>query len=127
MATRYKEQKSYHSVKIEYFDKRRVSKSLDKFVKDLSQKNPEIEKIIVFGSFVRDECVPGSDIDLLIVLNKSNKDFLGRIPKYMPVKFPIGIDVFPYTSEEIKKMLDEGNFFLKKAFNEGKAIFNRSK
>lgn len=120
-------QRSSHSVKIKYFDKRRVSKSLNQFVKDLSQKNPEIEKIVVFGSFVRDECVPGSDIDLLIVLSKSNKDFLKRVPKYMPMKFPVGIDVFPYTNGEIKKMLNEGNFFLKRAFTEGKEIFNRGK
>lgn len=84
-----------------------------------------MEEIIVFGSFVRDECVPGSDIDLLIVLSKSNKDFLKRIPKYMPMKFPVGIDVFPYTNGEIKKMLDEGNFFLKRVFKEGKTIFKK--
>jgi len=110
------------SVKISYFDKKAVWDSLKKFTGQLKKKHPEIERIIVFGSLVRDDCVPGSDVDLLIVLNKSDKPFLERITDYMPSKFPVGVDVFPYTSQELKTMIKEGNFFLKTALEQGRSL-----
>lgn len=113
------QRKSSHFVKIRYFDKGRIWEALKRLSEQLSKKNPEIEKILVFGSFVRGQCGPGSDVDLLIILKSSDKPFLERITRYLPSKFPVGVDVFPYTREEIKKMLKENNFFLKKAMKEG--------
>jgi predicted nucleotidyltransferase len=106
-------------VKITYFDKEAVSEALSEFLKELEKRSPEIKRIILFGSFARGECVPGSDIDLLIVLRESNIPFLERIPKYMPSHFPVGVDVFPYTEGELREMLNSGNFFVKRALEEG--------
>jgi len=109
-------------VKINYFDQETVKKSLRNYVQTLYKKHSSIEKVIVFGSFIRGESVPGSDIDLLIILKKSKTPFSKRISQYMPSNFPIGMDVFPYTKREIEKMLNEGNLFLKRALEEGKEI-----
>jgi len=109
-------------VKISYFDKKTVWDSLKKFTGELKKKHPEIERIILFGSLIRDDCVPGSDVDLLIVLGKSDKPFLERITDYMPSKFPVGVDVFPYTRQELKTMLKEGNFFIKAALEQGRSL-----
>lgn len=110
-------------VKITYFDKQAVSQALSKFLNELERKNPEVKRIILFGSFARGECVPGSDIDLLIVLRESNIPFLKRIPKYMPSHFPVGVDVFPYTEGELKEMFRSGNFFIKRVLEEGIEVF----
>jgi len=110
------------SVKISYFDKEAVWNSLRRFTGQLKKKHPEIERIILFGSLVRDDCVPGSDVDLLIVLSKSDKPFLERITEYMPSKFPVGVDVFPYTRQELKTMIEEGNFFIKAALEQGRSL-----
>ena len=109
-------------VKISYFNRDEVDKALKSYIQRLYDENPDIEKIVVFGSFVRDECVPGSDIDLLIILKRSELPFLNRIPLYIPSYFPVGVDVFPYTKDEIKIMLGEGNFFIKTALEEGKEV-----
>ena len=116
------QRKSSPSVKISYFDKKTVWDSLKKFTEQLKKKHPEIEKIILFGSLVRDDCVPGSDVDLPIVLGKSDKAFLERITEYMPSKFPVGVDVFPYTRQELKNMIKEGNFFIKTALEQGRSL-----
>ncbi|MDI6841081.1 MAG: nucleotidyltransferase domain-containing protein [bacterium] len=113
-------------VKIRYFDKEKVWQALKKFAVGLINKDCRIEKVIVFGSIVRGQCVPGSDVDLLIILDDSGKPFLKRIPDYMPLSFPVGIDVFPYTKEEIKTMVKDNNFFLKKAMEEGIVLCERS-
>ncbi len=110
------------SVRINYFNKEAVEKALNEYIKGLRERHPEIIKVILFGSFVRGESVPGSDIDLLIILQESKKSFLDRIPYYLPSHFPVGVDIFPYTEKEIEKMKAEGNFFIRKALEEGKEI-----
>ncbi len=62
--------------------------------------------------------MPGSDIDLLLILNASEETFLKRIPRFLPSRFPVRVDVFPYTEEEVEKMKGEGNFFIRRALEE---------
>jgi len=114
--------KSSPFVKISYFDETAVRKALKLFLAELEEKHPEVEKVLVFGSFVKGECVPGSDIDLLLILKESPVPLLERLPRYMPSSFPITVDVFPYTREELAKMRADGNTFIKRALAEGKLL-----
>jgi len=111
-----------NSVEIEYFPSRQVWEELREFVSTLRQQHPEIERVLVFGSLVRGDCVPGSDVDLLVVLQESSVPFLERIPHYTPSNFPVGVDVFPYTREELERMLSQGNTFIQEALAEGKEV-----
>ncbi len=43
--------------------------------------------------------------------------------KYMPDKFPVSVDVFPYTETELEAMVEGGNFFLRQALKEGIYLF----
>jgi len=46
-----------------------------------------------------------SDADILLILEKSDKKrFFERISDYLDVDFPIPVELFPYTEEEIKKV-----------------------
>ena len=85
------------NVRIRYFDERLVEESLRRYLKEIEEKHPEVKRVLLFGSFVRDECVPGSDIDLLLILSASEETFMERIPRFLPSRFPVGMDVFPYT------------------------------
>lgn len=117
--------RSFNSVRIKYLDKPGIMKAIGSLVEELSQKHPEIERISLFGSFARDEAVPGSDVDILIVLTDSHLPFRDRIGKYMPSSFPVGIDVFPYTRSEMETMLGQGNHFLKSAQQDSILLFAR--
>ena len=64
--------KSSHSVRIRYLDKPAITEAISHLVEELSQKHPEVEKIYLFGSFARGEAVPGSDVDILVVLTDSD-------------------------------------------------------
>lgn len=114
--------KSSPFVKISYFDEKAVWKALKLFLAELEGKHPEIEKVLIFGSFIKGQCVPGSDVDLLLILTESAVPLLERIPRYMPSAFPVSVDVFPYTKAEVAGMLREGNPFIKRALEEGKVI-----
>lgn len=115
----------YGSVKVTYFEKEKVWEALKELAANLERSHPEIRSAIVFGSLVHDRAVPGSDVDVLLVLDHSDLPFLDRPAKYRPEGFPVPVDVFAYTREEVERMLGEGNFFLKRALREGQTLFER--
>lgn len=80
---------------------------------------------MVFGSFARGDAVPSSDVDLLLVLDRSELSFLDRIPICMPSRFRVGVDGFPYTRGELEDMLAEGNSFVASALEEGMELYRR--
>ncbi len=83
-------------------------------------------RVILFGSLVRGTAVPGSDVDLLLVLTASDRSFVDRIPAFLPSHFPVGVDIFPYTRAELERMKAEGNSFVLAALRDGIAVFRRS-
>ncbi len=126
MPGRQQDWQSSTSVKIFYFPKKAVWSALRSLSADMAREFAEIERIVVFGSLARDEAVPGSDVDLLIVLKESPLPLLERIPRYMPTRFPVGVDVLPYTNHEMEGKLKEGDFFVKRALKEGIELFRKS-
>ena len=87
---------SWNSVRVFSLDIPEIQRALEKFVAELARR-PEVLKIILFGSMVNDRCAPGSDVDILVVISESDKPFRNRVPDYLPRRFPVGLDVFPYT------------------------------
>jgi predicted nucleotidyltransferase len=114
------------TVSVTWFDKDAVWRAVEAHASALAVRFPEIEEIRVFGSLVKGTAVPGSDVDLLIVLGESDRPFLDRIPAYLPGAFPCGLDVFPYTRAEIERMANDRNSLIGAALGEGRTIFKRS-
>jgi nucleotidyltransferase-like protein len=54
-----------------------------------------------FGSFVEDNWASGSDLDVFVVRKESRRPVRDRVPDLLPGAFPAGVDLFPYTREEI--------------------------
>lgn len=113
------------TVRVTYFDRDRVEAALAEHVRRLTARHAEIEEIVLFGSLVTGTPVPGSDVDLLIILTDSDRRFLDRIPTFLPSGFPTGVDVFPYTRAELERMKAEGNQFVLRALREGRTLFRR--
>jgi len=101
-----------------FADKNKVLRGLKDYAKKLKQNRPEIEKVGLFGSYATDTFGPASDVDLLIILRKSSKHFLDRIPDYLPEELCVSCDVFPYTNNEIEKMKREHSLWLRHILKE---------
>ena len=99
--------KSSNFVKVVFADKKKVLRQLKDYAKKLKRTSPEVEKVGLFGSYATEAFGPASDVDLLIILRKSSKRFLDRIPDYIPDNLSVSCDVFPYTNGEIEKMKQE--------------------
>jgi uncharacterized protein len=113
------------TVSVTWFDEQAVWRALEAHATALAARHPELEEILVFGSLVKGTAVPGSDVDLLIILTASDRSFLDRMPAFLPGAFPCGVDVFPYTRAEVDRMTGEGNGFIVGALREGRTIFRR--
>jgi predicted nucleotidyltransferase len=114
------------TVSVTWFDRDAVWRAVEAHARALASRHPEIEEIRIFGSLVSGTPVPGSDVDLLIVLSDSDQLFLDRIPLYLPGAFPCGVDVFPYTRAEVGRMTSEGNGLIRAALRDGLTIFRRA-
>ena len=110
--------KSLNSVKVVFADKANVLRQLKDYAKRIKRTYSEVERVGFFGSYANDTYGPASDVDLLIILRKSSKRFLDRIPDFIPENLSVGCDVFPYTSEEVEKMKQDGNHWIRHVLGE---------
>jgi predicted nucleotidyltransferase len=60
-----------------------------------------------FGSWVTGGWSPGSDVDLCIVVDRSDRPVRERAVDYLPRVFPVGIDLFVYTEDELERLRAE--------------------
>lgn len=106
------------SVKVFFADKTNVLRQLKDYARRIKQTHPEVERVGYFGSYANDTYGPASDVDLLIILRRSDKRFLDRIPDYIPENMPVSCDVFPYTVEEIDNMKQQNNPWIRHILGE---------
>ena len=88
------------SVVIKLNNQEQVAQAVSAYVTWLRAEHPEVERVIWFGSRVNGLPTPGSDVDMCIIIKSSNKSRRDRIPDYLPVGFPVGVDLFIYTVAE---------------------------
>jgi predicted nucleotidyltransferase len=114
-------ERSLGSVKTFWLDKDFIRQQLGMAV-DALKGDENVLKIVLFGSFALDRAVPGSDLDILIVLQLDSRRFIDRIPEYLDAfsEIGIGVDVFPYTVKELD------NPVARNALENGKVLFERT-
>ncbi len=89
------------TVVVKSVDEHAVRRAMDRWAEDLLASHPEIEEIVVFGSFAEGTWAPGSDLDVLIRLSSSARPVRERIPELLPAHFPVPLDLFPFTGDEL--------------------------
>ena len=92
---------SLRGVIVKSIDEAAVRRAMDAWAERLFAARPEVEEIVVFGSFAEGNWAPGSDLDVFIVLGHSPMPIRDRVPDLLPGAFPVGVDIFPFTREEM--------------------------
>jgi predicted nucleotidyltransferase len=94
----------------------------DRFMAGLvEQYRPE--RVVLFGSYARREERPGSDVDLLVVLNHEGKNpyLAADIHTDLRPNFPM--DLLVRKPQEIEERLDLGDRFIRDILKEGIVIY----
>ncbi len=112
--------KLYDSVRVSYLKGSEILSQLRQAAKALKQ-NPNVQKVYLFGSFVRGDYRPGSDADISIVLKQDRRRIIDRIPEYLDyfAGVSVPVDIFPYTSDEVEKMKASNNSLWREIFISG--------
>ncbi len=93
----------------------------DQIVAALRPYRPQ--KIILFGSWARNEADSESDLDLILIKDTSAR-FLDRLREAYALLTDFGaIDLLVYTPQEVTQMLAGGNAFLEDALTEGIVLY----
>jgi predicted nucleotidyltransferase len=99
-----------------------LESSLEKIILQLSE-NPEILKVISFGSYADGRRDLFTDLDLIIIM-ETEKDFLHRTAEmYQLLHSDVDMDLLVYTPNEFQKMR-EGSF-LRYALKNGQVIYEK--
>ena len=93
-----------NSVRVISANKTEVARAVEAYAARIRQTNPEITNIIWFGSWINGIPTPGSDVDLCIVVSDSTKPRHERGVDYLPLGFPVGIDIHVYTIAEFEAL-----------------------
>lgn len=87
-------------------------------------------KIILFGSYSRGDADPDSDIDLLVIEDRSFSENKKRWDEIIRIRHAISSikhpkDILVYSIEEIEKWKQSLNHIISRCINEGKVIYER--
>ena len=66
----------------------------------LRAERQDVVRIIWFGSWTTGLPGAGSDVDLCVVVSHSDLPRRQRVPDFLPVGFPVGVDLVVYTESE---------------------------
>ena len=97
-------ERSSTSAHVRYADPEAIRRAVTTYAQDLRAGHSEIRSIRWFGSWVNNSASVGSDVDLCIVIERSEKARRDRLPEYLPLSFPVGIDLFVFTEEELAQL-----------------------
>jgi predicted nucleotidyltransferase len=92
------------SVVVKSINRPAIVEAVEAYIALLRRQNPEIIRVIWFGSWINGLPTPGSDVDVCLILSASPKPFRERQADYLPVGFPVGLDLFAYTQAEFEQL-----------------------
>jgi predicted nucleotidyltransferase len=94
---------SYGSVTVFWLNRKAALEAVRVAAGKLIGADPNVTKVVLFGSLARGTATAGSDADILIVLRDSDEPILGRTRHFADTFRDVGlpVELFVYTENEI--------------------------
>jgi predicted nucleotidyltransferase len=83
------------------------------------------ERVVLFGSRVRGEARPDSDVDLLVVMDYAGSSVDQTVQVLRTLEQPFPVDVVVRSPKEIERRVRLGDFFLRGILREGQVLYER--
>ncbi len=82
-----------------------------------------LQKVILFGSYAKDNYSHGSDVDIVIVADDLPNDYSQRYALFKDTVAGLDLQPFSYTSREWRRLLKTGSGFAREVRKHGTAIY----
>lgn len=114
--------RSYGSATVFWLDREEAERRLRHAAARLVAERPEVLAVYLFGSLATGRAVPGSDADVLVVLDRSDERWVDRGVRYADYFRDVGmaVELFCYTEEEVPRVP-----LAQRALAEGKLLAGR--
>ena len=112
------------SVKVLSVDYDALTKSIGKACTRIRKEYDHVKKILLFGSFLKGNYTPESDVDILILVDEDDTPFIERRDLFTDFfkEIPFDINILVYTEGEISNMLKKGNLFIRGILSEAREM-----
>ena len=116
---------SLNSSVIKWPDRSTVHQAITARVEESVNLNPGIIRVGYFGSYARGDWGVGSDLDLIVIINKSDEPYWERALDLDFSNLPVPVDVLVYTLQEWEKLARRGGKFYQVQKNEVVWVYRR--
>lgn len=89
----------------------RVHAALVAWAAEAGRSAAELSRVGYFGSYARGDWGPGSDLDVVLVVARSERPFMERGARYDLTQLPVPAEVLVYTIDELERLQREGGRF----------------
>jgi len=93
-------------------DERIVDSAVRDWAQSIARQRGDVIRIGYFGSYARGDWGVGSDLDLVIIVERSNLPFERRAIEWDVTRLPVPADTLVYTREEWQSLDRRGRFWL---------------
>ncbi len=121
------QKRSSGSALIESIDKDKILEDLQAQAANIGKTRSDVFACILYGSLLKGDYTPESDIDILIIVHTASEPFLKRADAFRDffLHLPMDVDLKVYTKQEAQSMLEQGNAYLEEALHKGKLLWKR--
>lgn len=102
---------SWNSAEVRFADRDRLLRELARAVSEAKAAHPEIVRVLLFGSLVREDWTADSDADLIVVVRKDFADLFQR-SRYQIHGKSIPTDTLVYSEKEFEQLARDPASFL---------------
>ena len=99
---------------------------LQSWADSLVASDTNVLGVLLYGSLARNDHVPGSDGDLIVIISESQDEPAERAVRFRARRIGLPVDLTVYTEEELSRFLTEDLPFLKRALTEGRWLATAS-
>ena len=92
--------RSLHSSVLVWPNANAVDQAIRQWVREVLPVRPEVVRVGYFGSYARGDWGVGSDLDLLIVVERAEEPFERRAVRWDVTKLPVPAEALIYTVQE---------------------------
>lgn len=87
-----------------------VRQAAARWARAIARRNPSVRRVGYFGSYARGDWGVGSDLDLVVVVDRADQPFARRAAAWDVTSLPVPVDLLVYTLDEWAALLQQGRF-----------------